>query len=80
MWVLVIVTFAINDPPSSGFAPVIRTQEFTTEERCLAAKDWVAAQLGNEVTNMNKILADKANVGEVRDFVGIRFSADCKPK
>jgi hypothetical protein len=80
VWVLIIVAFAINDPPSSAYAPVIRTLEFTTEERCLAAKDWVSEQLGNEVASMNKILADKAKVGEVREFVAVRFSADCKLK
>ena len=55
-------------------------QEFTSEQRCVAAKEWLSAQLGTEVANMNKILADRATAGEVRDFVAIRFSADCKPK
>ena len=80
MWVLIILAFAINDPPGTGFWPVIQTHEFSTEQTCLAAKDWVLNQLGPDVMNMNKILQDKSKIGEVRDFVAVRLSADCKPK
>lgn len=80
MWVLIIVTFAVNDPPGRDYVPVVQIQEFTSEERCVAAKDWLSAQLGTEVVKMNRILADKVSAGEVRDFVAIRFSADCKSK
>jgi len=55
-------------------------QEFTSEQRCVAAKEWISARLGTEVADMNKILAERMIAGEVRDFVAIRFSADCKPK
>jgi hypothetical protein len=80
MWVLIIVTFAINDPPSRGYVPVVQMQEFTSEQRCVAAKEWISARLGTEVADMNKILAERTIAGEVRDFVAVRFSADCKPK
>ena len=48
--------------------------------RCVAAKDWLSAQLGTEAVKMNKILADKVSIGDVGDVVAIRFSADSKPK
>jgi len=80
MWVLIIVTFAVNDPPGRDYVPVVQMQEFTSEQTCVAAKEWISSQLGAEVAKMNKILADRLVAGEVKDFVAIRFSVDCKPK
>src|SRR5262245_18653052 len=80
MWLLMIVKFAINDPPSVGYRPVVRFQDFTTQEKCLAVKEWISSQLGAEVEKMNKVLKDKVAIGEVKDFVAVRFSAECQQR
>ena len=38
MWALILVTFAVADPPNAKFNPVYFSQEYSSQERCEAAK------------------------------------------
>ena len=38
MWALILVTFAVADPPNARFNPVYFSQEYSSQERCEAAK------------------------------------------
>jgi len=67
MWALILVTFAVADPPNARFNPVYFSQEYSSQERCEGAKSELGRIFVAKVEGLNRILADKEIAGEVRN-------------
>ena len=80
MWALILVTFAVADPPNARFNPVFFSQEYSSEERCEAAKSELRRSFVAKVEGLNRILMDKENAGEVRDYERIHVEIICTQK
>ena len=80
MWALILVTFAVADPPNARFNPVYFSQEYSSQERCEAAKSELRRIFVEKVEGLNRILADKENAGEVRDHERIHVEIICTAK
>ena len=77
MWALILVTFAVADPPNARFNPVFFSQEYSSQERCEAAKSELRRSFVDRVEALNRILADKGNAGEVRQYERIHVEILC---
>jgi hypothetical protein len=80
MWALILVTFAAADPPNARFNPVFFSQEYSSQERCEAAKSELRRTFVEKVEGLNRVLADKENAGEVRDYERIHVEITCTQK
>jgi hypothetical protein len=80
MWALILVTFAVADPPNARFNPVYFSQEYSSEERCEGAKSELGRIFVEKVDGLNRILADKEVAGEVRNHERIHVEIICTPK
>jgi hypothetical protein len=80
MWALILVTFAVADPPNARFNPVYFSQEYSSQERCEAAKSELRRSFVEKVDGLNRILADKEDAGEVRDYERIHVEIVCTQK
>ena len=80
MWALILVTFAVADPPNARFNPVYFSQEHSSRERCEAAKSELGRIFVEKVDGLNRILADKEDAGEVRDYERIHVEIICTQK
>jgi len=80
MWALILVTFAVADPPNARFNPVYFSQEYSSQERCEAAKSELRRIFVEKIEGLNRILADKENAGEVRNHERIHVEIVCTQK
>ena len=78
MWALILVTFAVADPPNARFNPVFFSEEYSSQERCEAAKSELRRSFVEKVDGLNRILADKEDAGEVRDYERIHVEIICE--
>ena len=62
------------------FNPVYFSQEYSSKERCEAAKSELRRGFAEKVEGLNRILTDKENAGEVRDYERIHVEIICTQK
>ena len=62
------------------FNPVYFSQEYSSQERCEAAKSELRRGFVEKVDRLNHILTDKENAGEVRDYERIHVEIICTQK
>jgi hypothetical protein len=80
MWALIIVTFAVANPPNSKYNPVYFSHDYTSKETCEAAKSALDRGFVHQVDTMNRILAEKASAGEARDYERLYVEIICTQK
>jgi len=80
MWALILVTFAVADPPNARFNPAYFSQEYSSRERCEGAKSELGRIFVEKVEGLNRILADKEIAGEVRSHERIHVEMICTQK
>jgi hypothetical protein len=80
MWALILVSFAVADPPNARFNPTYFSQEYSSQERCEAAKSELRRSFVEKIEGLNRILADKEDAGEVRDYERIHVEMICTQK
>jgi hypothetical protein len=55
MWALILVTFAVADPLNARFNPVFFSQEYSSQERCEAAKSELRKSFVEKVEGLNRV-------------------------
>ncbi len=55
MWVLMIVTFAATNPPNLNYSPTIFSQEYSSKEKCEAARATLHAGFLAQVEALNRM-------------------------
>ena len=80
MWALILVPFAVADPPNARFNPVYFSQEYSSQARCEGAKSELGRIFVEKVEGLNRILADKEVAGEVRNHERLHVEIICTPK
>jgi len=53
MWILLLVSVAIADPPHSRYSPAFHSAEFSTRESCESAKAALETSFGSEIKKLN---------------------------
>ncbi len=80
MWVLLLVSVAIADPPHSRFAPAFHSAEFSSRESCEGAKAVLEKSFGSDMGKLNAVIENQANVGQARTYERVVFQTFCVPK
>jgi hypothetical protein len=80
MWVLMILTFAATNPPNLNYSPTIFSQEYSSKEKCEAAKATLQAGFLAQVEALNRIMTEKFQMGEVRNYESIFLQIICTEK
>jgi len=80
MWVLIIVTFAATNPPNLRYSPTLFSQEYSSKEKCEAARATLSEGLLAQVEVLNRVMAEKFSLGEVRDYETIFMQIICTEK
>jgi hypothetical protein len=80
MWALIIVTFAVTDPPNSRYSPVYFSHEYSSKERCEAAKSALHQGFVTQVEALNRIMSEKVIAGEARDYERLYIEIICTQK
>jgi hypothetical protein len=80
MWVLMIVTFAATNPPNLRYSPTIFSQEYSSKEKCEAARATLHGGFLAQVETLNRVMADKFTSGEARNYETIYIQIVCTEK
>jgi hypothetical protein len=80
MWVLLLVSVAIADPPHSRFAPAFHSAEFSTRDTCESAKAALEKSFGSDLNKLNAVIENQASVGQARSYERLLFQTLCVPK
>jgi hypothetical protein len=80
MWTLIIVTFAVSDPPNLRYNPIYFSHDFSSKEKCEAAKSALQQRFVAHVEDLNRIMENKAVAGEVRDYERLHVEIICTEK
>jgi hypothetical protein len=80
MWVLLLISVAIADPPHSKFRPAFHSAEFSTRESCESAKAILEKSFGSDINKLNAIIENQASVGQARSYERLVFQTVCVPK
>ena len=80
MWILLLVSAAIADPPHSRYSPAFHSAEFSTRESCESAKAALETSFGSEIKKLNELIQSQASVGQARAYERLLFQSLCVPK
>lgn len=80
MWVLMIVTFAATNPPNLNYSPMLFSQEYSSKEKCEAARAILNGGFLAQVETLNRVMADKAHSGESREYETTYIQVACTEK
>jgi hypothetical protein len=80
MWILLLVSVAIADPPHSRYYPAFHSAEFSTRESCESAKAALANTFGSDIKKLNEAIESQASVGQARAYERLLFHSLCVPK
>ncbi len=80
MWVLLLLSVAIADPPHSRFSPAFHSAEFSTRESCESAKAALESSFGSDIKKLNEVIENQARVGQARSYERLMFQTLCVPK
>ena len=80
MWVLIIVTFAATNPPNLRYSPTLFSQEYSSRDKCEAARGTLNEGLLAQVEVLNRVMAEKFSLGEVRNYETIFMQIICTEK
>jgi hypothetical protein len=80
MWILLLVSVAIADPPHSKFYPAFHSAEFSTRESCENAKAVLEQSFGSDINKLNVVIENQASVGQARSYERLLFQTICVPK
>jgi len=80
MWILLLVSVAIADPPHSRFAPAFHSAEFSTRESCENAKAVLEKSFGSDLNKLNAVIESSGSVGQARSYERLLFQTFCVPK
>jgi hypothetical protein len=80
MWVLLLVSVAIADPPHSRYYPAFHSAEFSTRESCESAKAALESTFGTDIKKLNDVIESQAGVGQARAYERLLFHSLCVPK
>jgi hypothetical protein len=80
MWVLILVSVAVSDPPHSKFSPAFHSTEFLTRESCEGAKAALEGTFGSDLNKLNEIIASHVAMGQARPYERLLFQSLCVPK
>jgi hypothetical protein len=80
MWVMILVSVAIADPPHSKFSPAFHSAEFSTRESCESARVALDKSFGAHISKLNQVIESQATVGQARPYERLLFYSLCTPK
>ena len=80
MWILLLVSVAIADPPHSRYYPAFHSTEFLTRESCESAKAALESTFGSDIKKLNEVIESQAGVGQARVYERLLFHSLCVPK
>jgi hypothetical protein len=80
MWILLLVSVAIGDPPHSKYFPAFHSAEFSTRESCESAKAVLEGAFGSDIKKLNEVIESQASVGQARAYERLLFQTFCVPK
>jgi hypothetical protein len=80
MWVLLLLSVAIADPPHSRFSPAFHSAEFSTRESCENAKAALDRSFGESISKLNQVIESQATVGQARPYERLLFQSLCTAK
>jgi hypothetical protein len=80
MWILLLLSIAIADPPHSRYSPAIHSAEFSTRESCENAKTVLDNSFGANISKLNEVIESQAGVGQARPYERLLFQSLCVPK
>ena len=80
MWILILVSAAISDPPHSRYSPAFHSVEFSTRESCEGAKAALESAFGSEIQKLNEVIESSASVGQARSYERLLLQSICVPK
>jgi hypothetical protein len=80
MWVMILVSVAIGDPPHSKFSPAFHSAEFSTRESCESARAALDSSFGAHISKLNQVIESQATVGQARAYERLLFHSLCTPK
>ncbi len=80
MWILILVSVAVADPPHSRYSPAFHSAEFSTRESCEGAKAALESAFGSDIKKLNEVIERQASVGQARAYERLLFQSICVPK
>ncbi len=80
MWILILFSVAIADPPHSRYSPAFHSAEFSTRASCESAKAALESTFGSDVKKLNEVIESQASVGQARAYERLLFQSLCVPK
>lgn len=80
MWVLIIVTFAATNPPNLRYNPTLFSQEYSSKEKCEAARATLHGGFLAKVEALNQIMMEKFQIGEARSYESLYLEIICTEK
>jgi hypothetical protein len=81
MWILLFVLSHHSVPPGEvKFAPTIVMQEFSSRERCEAAKSFILAAFGDDPAKMTEELQRRYSTGDLGSRQKVILKARCTRK
>jgi hypothetical protein len=80
MWILVLLSVAIGDPPHSRFSPAFHSIEFLTRESCESAKAVLDKAFGSEINKLNEVYRKPGDGGSGAILRAVDVSDVMRPK
>ena len=69
-----------TNPPNLKHSPTIFSQEYSSKEKCEAARATLDAGFLAQVEALNRIMTEKFQMGEVRNYESIYLQISCTEK